>query len=282
MARLVKSLPTCSRFLLCFSSRSSCRQYVARPIMKCPRHLGKIVLFVLLLYIGYLIWDQVAFEKYLNSLSIGFEDFPPDYVDALKDSNANQQTLKYDNYSKFDRLESNETIPRTIHFVWFESLSNDSDSKSKIPSKGSKAPEFCRRSSDTAHANFTINVWNATAARTLLIEHYAWFLETYDGYRHPIQRVDAFKYFVLWHYGGIYMDMDISCRPKMPLIPLLQFPAWFRKTALLGVNNDLMAARPRHPVIGEMTRTLKARDVNLLFSYLTVYVSPKVERLRHE
>lgn len=37
---------------------------------------------------------------------------------------------------------------------------------------------------------------------------YPWFLETFDTYRFPIQRADAIRYFILAHYGGVYIDLD--------------------------------------------------------------------------
>lgn len=37
---------------------------------------------------------------------------------------------------------------------------------------------------------------------------YPWFLETFDSYPYPIQRADAIRYFVLHHFGGIYIDLD--------------------------------------------------------------------------
>ena len=40
---------------------------------------------------------------------------------------------------------------------------------------------------------------------------YPWFLETFDGYPYPIQRADAIRYFVLHHFGGIYIDLDDVC-----------------------------------------------------------------------
>lgn len=39
-------------------------------------------------------------------------------------------------------------------------------------------------------------------------KEFRWFLSTYKSYKYPVQRVDAMKYFVLRHYGGIYIDMD--------------------------------------------------------------------------
>lgn len=40
------------------------------------------------------------------------------------------------------------------------------------------------------------------------LRRYPWFLETFDGYPYPIQRADAIRYFVLHHFGGIYIDLD--------------------------------------------------------------------------
>ena len=37
---------------------------------------------------------------------------------------------------------------------------------------------------------------------------YEWFLETWDAYPYNIERADAIRYFVLHHYGGIYLDLD--------------------------------------------------------------------------
>lgn len=45
-------------------------------------------------------------------------------------------------------------------------------------------------------------------AYKLLKHRYPWFLEDWDGYEFPIQRADAIRYFILAHYGGIYIDLD--------------------------------------------------------------------------
>ena len=51
-------------------------------------------------------------------------------------------------------------------------------------------------------------LWTDKNGRELIVEHYPWFLETYDGYHHNINRADAARYFILHHYGGIYADLD--------------------------------------------------------------------------
>jgi inositol phosphorylceramide mannosyltransferase catalytic subunit len=45
-------------------------------------------------------------------------------------------------------------------------------------------------------------------SREFIAKEYPWFLETFDGYKYPIQRADSIRYFVLVHYGGIYIDLD--------------------------------------------------------------------------
>lgn len=211
--------------------------------------------------------NAISFERYLDTLYITFDDFPKDYSKALVDSKAKDIPLEYDYGANFPAPDADKYIPPIIHFIWFKDLYETRHEVTEIPSQGSQAPEHCRN----ANPDFKVELWNATAGRDLLEQHYAWFLPTYDSYPHPIQRVDAIKYFVLWHYGGVYMDLDIGCRRS--LAPLLPFPAWFPEASPLGVNNDLMASRAHHPAIGLMIENLARRNKNLIFPYLTVFWS---------
>jgi mannosyltransferase OCH1-like enzyme len=220
--------------------------------------------------------NQTRFQAFLKNQYITWADFPSSYADALRAKDWDTLLQTYDYKTNFPTIEYNteagggaptKNIPPIIHFIWFRNLYETKAEITSIPSQGSEAPEHCRK----YNPDYTINIWNASAARDLLEEHYAWFLPTYDAYRYPIQRVDAIKYFLLWHYGGIYMDMDIACRRSMD--PLLGFPAWFPEASPLGVNNDLMATRARHPVIRLMLESLSARNLNLIFPYLTIFWS---------
>ena len=67
------------------------------------------------------------------------------------------------------------------------------------------------------------------------------------------------------------MDMDISCRRSLD--PLLPFPAWYPKASGLGVNNDLIGTRARHPLTSLMLKQLSPRDRNLISPYLTIFWS---------
>jgi len=51
-------------------------------------------------------------------------------------------------------------------------------------------------------------LWTDAGSREFIEAEYPWFLDTFDNYGHNIQRADAIRYFVLVHFGGIYIDLD--------------------------------------------------------------------------
>jgi len=203
----------------------------------------------------------------LNTAAITFDDFPSEYAEKLMAVQLQHNNTPAYIWPLVDTplAEDQLTIPPIVHFIWFQNLYHDHLDVSMIPVAGSHAPGRCRE----YNPDFQLIMWNATMARQLIEDHYIWFLPTYDSYRYPIQHVDALKYFVLYHFGGVYMDMDIACRRR--LNPLLPFPAWFPKASPFGVNNDLMASRARHPFFKFMLKQLITRNKNLLFPYLTIF-----------
>ena len=81
---------------------------------------------------------------------------------------------------------------------------------------------------------------------------YPSFLGTWDAYAFPIQRADAFRYFVLHHYGGIYLDMDTWCNQTIPIHEIEPHAgahyALFKSTVPTGVTNDFMMTTAHHPI----------------------------------
>jgi mannosyltransferase OCH1-like enzyme len=207
-------------------------------------------------------FNQYAFQSFIDDLQIKFDDFPTEYVQALNSSVAHgQQPSEFDYTSAYPETK----IPRTLHYIFFENLYPTHEGPKAVPLSGTRSPTLCRRH----NPDYEIRIWNATSAREFFTKEYPWFLPTYDGYHYPIQRIDALKYFVLYHYGGVYLDLDVACRRSLD--PLLAFPAWFPKASPLGVNNDLMASAARHPLLEKMTKGLVTHDWNLLFPYLTIF-----------
>jgi mannosyltransferase OCH1-like enzyme len=50
--------------------------------------------------------------------------------------------------------------------------------------------------------------WDNEELDDFIRENYPWFLEIYRGYDVNIKRYDIARLFLLYHYGGIYADMD--------------------------------------------------------------------------
>ena len=96
-------------------------------------------------------------------------------------------------------------IPKIFHQVWFNFLS---PGEAQHPPK--KEAELTRGWL-RKHPDWDYMLWNERTCRDLISAHYSWFLETYDSFEAPIHKVDAVRYFILDHYGGIAMDFDFVC-----------------------------------------------------------------------
>eukprot|EP00939_MAST-03C_sp_MAST-3C-sp1_P004385 g4385.t1 len=94
------------------------------------------------------------------------------------------------------------------------------------------------------HPDWEYIFWTDQSARDFIEQNYEWFLETFDAYPHPIQRADAIRYFALYHYGGVYADMDLQ--PKQHLghilsgVDVVNF-----ETPNLGLTNMMLAVKSR-------------------------------------
>jgi mannosyltransferase OCH1-like enzyme len=89
-------------------------------------------------------------------------------------------------------------IPRILHQTW----------------KDHDVPEHFGQMSKTwrkLHANWDYVFWTDDMNRAFISEHFSYFLPVYDSYETNIQRVDAVRYFILYKYGGFFIDMDFEC-----------------------------------------------------------------------
>lgn len=96
--------------------------------------------------------------------------------------------------------------------------------------------------------NVTVMVWDDRRCRTLIKTKFNWFLPYYDNYRYNIQRVDAARYFILYEYGGLYMDMDYEVLKNFwDFIPddkpsVVESPYKWNEE----IQNSMMSSQPKH------------------------------------
>lgn len=93
---------------------------------------------------------------------------------------------------------------KIIHQVWFGTIPNKRKAK-----KAYESMSIFRKSWDKF--NWHRIEWNKKNSRELIKLYFPEFLKTYDSYPYEIQRIDAIRYFILYTYGGLYVDMDYYC-----------------------------------------------------------------------
>jgi mannosyltransferase OCH1-like enzyme/glycosyltransferase involved in cell wall biosynthesis len=153
-------------------------------------------------------------------------------------------------------MRTPEKIPTLIHQTW-----KDAD----VPQKWQKWIDSWR----LHHPGWGYRLWTDADNRAFLQEHYPWFLPVYDGYPEAIMRADAIRYFLLDHFGGLYVDMDfeclkpvdtlldgrdlvLGCEPEAHTRLLLARQRGLRRI----VGNAFIASRPGHPFWAHVHRQL--------------------------
>lgn len=88
-------------------------------------------------------------------------------------------------------------IPKIIHQTW-ETLD--------VPEIWKEAEREWRRF--CSENNYEYKLWTADDRRALVADKFSWYLPTFDALKMNVQRADAWRYFALYVYGGIYIDLD--------------------------------------------------------------------------
>ena len=180
------------------------------------------------------------------------------------------QIAQLEENDKFGTSDGPELhIPKILHQTWV----NES-----VPMRWATAQQSCLY----YHADWEYWLWTDETAHNFIKKHYSWFMPTFEAYPHPIQRVDALRYFILYHYGGIYLDLDLNCRK--PFTPLLTLTAWLRLTTPVGVSNDSMGFAKHHPFLEYIIHMLQKSAHSYGIPYATVMFStgPMFLSLRRE
>ncbi|MCJ1351140.1 MAG: hypothetical protein MMC33_001122 [Icmadophila ericetorum] len=149
-------------------------------------------------------------------------------------------------------------IPKIVHQTW----------------KNETIPEIWRKPRQDCidiHPDYEYKLWTDASSLDFIEKEFPWFVKTFRGYGHPIQRADAIRYFVLAKYGGIYIDLDDGC--NRPLDPLLIYPAFLHRTIPTGISNDVMGSIPEHPFFLRVINSLEYYDRNWILPYITVMYS---------
>lgn len=149
-------------------------------------------------------------------------------------------------------------FPRVVHQSW---------RSTELP--GSLAE--WQRTWAEMNPGYTLRLWTDANNERFIAQHYPWFLRYFRQYDKMIKRADAVRPFYLYHFGGVYADLDFAC--IRPFDALLQRHA--SSQVLLGelqkgahesqsVPNALMISKPRARfwllVMRELVRRVNCAD----------------------
>lgn len=136
-----------------------------------------------------------------------------------------------------------QEIPSVIHQTW---------KTEAIP----KDLQEVQRTWTQLHPHFTYQFWTDDDLEAFMQTSYPWFYPLWQEYPHNIQRIDSARYFIMYHFGGIYADLDMQCLTSFePLLDQIQ-----RQGVILGhegmphkdlgtpqIGNALIISSPHHP-----------------------------------
>ena len=150
-------------------------------------------------------------------------------------------------------------VPRIIHQIML------TDGRPPTLEEYESAIKSCRN----LHPNWTHHIWSDEDAKTFIGQHYPAIFPHYEGYKQSIQRANILRYALLDHYGGVYLDLDVTC--LHPLDDLRHLPFLTPGAYPAGVNNAFILSRPHHSFLQYLLDRVPSRD--LLWS------SPYVENM---
>lgn len=101
-----------------------------------------------------------------------------------------------------------------LHYIWIN-FKDELDRNPVIPENFKYKINNCTRLNN----DLEVKIWNGYDCRELLINNFPEYLKLYDSLPYPIMKCDMIRYFILYKYGGFYMDCDRTClKPLSELI----------------------------------------------------------------
>lgn len=95
--------------------------------------------------------------------------------------------------------------------------------------------------------------------RNFVLEHFPGFIQVYDNFPYPIQRVDMIRPMWLYIHGGVYMDLDYVVNKSFEELFKDGSELYFVQSSNTSIyfTNSFMASVPKHPFWLEYLNNMK-------------------------
>jgi mannosyltransferase OCH1-like enzyme len=125
-------------------------------------------------------------------------------------------------------------IPKIIHQTW---------KTTQIPDNWLESQKSCK----ALHPDYKYILWTDDDMDEFVKREYPNFYQTYISYKYHIQRCDAFRYLVLYKYGGIYLDLDIVCKKNLNNFINYDLVLTHSSNIKTSLTNSFIMIIPEHP-----------------------------------
>ncbi|CAF3609744.1 unnamed protein product [Rotaria sp. Silwood1] len=109
--------------------------------------------------------------------------------------------------------------------------------------------------------------------------HFYW--NTFVKYRYDMQRIDSFRYVLMFYLGGIYIDMDNGCtRPFREFVATMEaldpdspYLTLFQDDDVFGLQTDFIISTAGHPIYKQFISQLPYFNHYFLLHHITILLS---------
>ena len=147
-------------------------------------------------------------------------------------------------------------VPRMIHQIHL------AEGRPSVVGKHQAAIDSCR----DIHQGWNHTIWTDQTASAFMETNYPTIFPHYQGYKQSIQRANILRYALLDHFGGVYLDLDVTCLQSLETIRAVP---WLTPVAHpAGVNNAFIQARKGHPFLRHLLASVPSRDISWGMPYI--------------
>ena len=216
---------------------------------------SKYTLWLVLAALSILLLHQVIVIAHM--LSVMFSSFDMTHISS------------FESEELVNRPNSPPLIPKIIHQVYLGNyLAGEVDSIQASKSFHAHWKRYY------IHKGWDVKLWKDEDVNKLVEAEYPWIRDQYKYYNNHIQRADIARYLILYHYGGVYVDMDAKPANEFDLSRLrrVNLVTALSSDGLLLTNHFFMAV-PRSPFLWKVLKFSVESNVLFLLPYLQVFYS---------
>jgi len=147
-------------------------------------------------------------------------------------------------------------IPLIVHYIFKDPL---------VPSQYLPLIETCV----LLNPRFTFLFWTDEKFEEFVQSSFpSDLIKLYKRYSNGIEKADVSRYFILYNFGGIYLDLDVQCIQPMDKSGLQNYSAVLTQEPLIQTRlvwdhefccmNDIMMFKPKHPFLMHVIKQLES------------------------